>query len=300
MPAGDWYYWKTTFRLDSASVETLRNASLYIRLFDVDVDESGKMPVPKGFLQWQSPVPDGAVIPVVFLTNRVFQTVTDTADLTQLAVKIHRQMEKMMRESRTTAAAVPVWREVQFDCDWTPGTRTAYFHFLQQMHLLFPGHRLSCTVRLHQYRERIRNGVPPVNRGVLMCYNTGDARQRQTTNAVLDLALLKGYLKAPSYPLPLDVALPRFSWGAWFRGDVFQGLLQGWSENRLRDDRLFHPVGDNRYRLRTDTVVDNRYFRRGDEIRLDAVSVSALHNAVALTASVRRADGHLIYFALNE
>lgn len=93
---------------------------------------------------------------------------------------------------------------LQIDCDWTPRTRSAYFRLLSTNKRERPELDLSVIVRLHQYRDREANGIPPADRGLLMCYNMPPVQQRQTRDAIYDEAILKGYLKAPAYPIPLD------------------------------------------------------------------------------------------------
>ena len=78
----------------------------------------------------------------------------------------------------------------------------------------------------HQYRDRKTMGIPPVERVMLMCYNTGDPKKLAESNAILDAQVVKYYLKGKKYPREMDVALPQFNWGAWYRAGAFQGLLR--------------------------------------------------------------------------
>jgi hypothetical protein len=62
-----------------------------------------------------------------------------------------------------------------------------------------------------KYRER--TGVPPVDRGMLMFYNMGRFSADPEARAIFDLESARRYLaRISSYPLPLDLALPMWSW----------------------------------------------------------------------------------------
>ena len=66
---------------------------------------------------------------------------------------------------------------------------------------------LSATIRLHQLKFIGESGIPPVDKGLLMCYNMGDLHRLRISNSILETAELKKYIKQLSvYPLKLDVA----------------------------------------------------------------------------------------------
>lgn len=152
-------------------------------------------------------------------------------------------------------------------------------------------------MRLHQFRDRKDNGIPPVQRGTLMCYNMSSPRDTATQNAIFDLSLLQGYLKdQPEYPLPLDVALPVFSWGAWFRSGEFRGLLSEWDAGILSDTAEFHALGNNLYRVRSDSAWGNNYLREGDLIRLDAPDEATVIASVPLIKPLMSPGSRLLFF----
>jgi hypothetical protein len=69
-------------------------------------------------------------------------------------------------------------------------------------------------------------GVPPVDKGMLMCYNVGDVTRVESGNSIFDKAEVLKYLKGKNtYPLPLDYAFPIFEWGAIYRNDELIRLL---------------------------------------------------------------------------
>ncbi|MBQ5861981.1 MAG: hypothetical protein IIW65_07575, partial [Alistipes sp.] len=105
--------------------------------------------------------------------------------------------------------------EMQFDCDWTTSTQQSYFRLCEASRDLLKADSiaLSSTIRLHQ----ISQNAPPVDRGVLMLYNTGNLKSIETRNSILDIKDVEPYLKKKiEYPIPLDYVYPTFGWGVKF------------------------------------------------------------------------------------
>lgn len=328
-PVVSFYYWKTSIESSVLSGKSLKRfsppeAPVFLRFFDVDYSVGYGGPVPLGELDLERVLVDRSLVPVVFITNRVF-TQSRPEQLDSLAARVARKIQLRLNElgrvvwwkaleAADSLARIPLesrsdsfaqdWRdhfvpEIQIDCDWTPATRAAYFRFLEafkKQDIVQP-RALSCTVRLHQFRERKENGIPPVQRSTLMCYNMASPRDTAVQNAIFDLALLKGYLEGqPEYPLPLDVALPVFSWGAWFRSGEFRGLLSGWDAERLGDTAHFHSLGNNLYQIRRDTVWAGDYLREGDLVRLDAPADEDILASKPLLQPLFGPDSRLLFF----
>lgn len=82
--------------------------------------------------------------------------------------------------------------------------------------------KLSATIRLHQ----LSMTPPPVDRGILMMYNTGDVKQLSCQKPILDMKDVVPYIQhLDSYPLPLSAAYPLFSWRILFREGKFVGIM---------------------------------------------------------------------------
>ncbi len=281
-PETDFYYWKTTFDFkpqDRTLCQQLGTQRLYVRFFDVNWSNSFGMGVPVGVLQIKKTldglaVDDLLIIPTVFIVNRVFEQTPDD----QLAVLAKKTAAKIRSiAQRTDAKAFRNFSEIQIDCDWTATTKDRYFKFLRYLQQQEPQLLLTCTLRLHQYRDRQLMGIPPVSSAVLMCYNTGNVRTRTETNSILNLEDVNAYLKGKTYPLPLDVALPMFQWGAWYRGIKFQGLLNALSlESAKKMSFLKLVTPPNRFQVTTDTVFQGSYLRLGDAIRIDGPTHQSL------------------------
>lgn len=294
------YYWKTALKFDSTDMvlaEQLHNQHFYLRYFDVDWSAGYASAVPTGVLEINSAVgwDKKQVTPTVYITNRTFTQIKNE-DIPLLASKVSRKIvqinqdlissvfdysfydrfpEKMEWEERHDLidSLKREWSkkitEIQIDCDWTLSTKDKYFQFLKELQEKTPDFLLSCTLRLHQYRDRKTMGIPPVKKVMLMCYNTGDPKKMDESNAILDANVVKQYLKGKKYPLEMDLALPQFNWGAWYRGGVFQGLLRDLSPSTPGMESYLQKEQDNQYRVTQDTVIRQDYLREGDLIRMD-------------------------------
>ncbi|MDR0232507.1 MAG: hypothetical protein LBI82_10365 [Dysgonamonadaceae bacterium] len=285
------YYWKTTFKLSDEERDFLSEHQikrLYLRYFDVSRDNDfwRAVPVPEATLIFLDSIPQNLeVVPTVFIDNNLFKD----ADMSGCA-------ELLVNRIRTMTATndVPNVREVQLDCDWTETTETAYFDFLKQVRELLEKDsiNLSTTIRLHQLRTK----APPVESGVLMCYNTGGVRNPKTNNSILsadDVALYAESLK--KYPLSLDIAYPTFSWTVWFSGNPecnqFQALLRKVNpenENLLKTDK-------NRYKVISNFYQEGKYLYQGDEIRIETSDFDEIMAAKKLLESQIKNHSVILY-----
>lgn len=224
------YYWSTVLDIDStkqAFIDRHGVNRMYIRYFDVVAGEDGS-PVPNATLRFRTGVPQGVeVVPAVYIVNECM--VADTAGLAGLILKRILQMN-----ATNDIGGV---KEIQIDCDWTRRTRQRYFGFLRTLRAMAAerGVKVSATIRLHQLSE----GAPPVDRGVLMMYNTGDFTDISCQKPILDTRDAAPYLRhLAGYGLKLAAAYPIYSWRILFRGGRYVGIMH-------RDDDLPVLPGDS-------------------------------------------------------
>ncbi len=220
------YHWRTTFAPDSverAFVQRHKVERIYLRMFDV-VTEFDRLHdktnvVPAATTRFGGNVPEGVeIVPTAYITVEAMRKIGK-----EHAKEYAELIVERMRAMANYNDCGPI-REMQFDCDWTASTRKAFFCLCHEACALL--HRdsiaLSATIRLHQLRE----AVPPVDRGVLMLYNTGALKNPSTRNSILDIRDVRTYLrKAIRYKLPLAYAYPAFGWGVKFRGDKFDAIV---------------------------------------------------------------------------
>ena len=272
------YHWQTQVALSDTErglLDSLAVDRLYLKFFDLDWSEQYQSAVPLANVRaGAAPLPVAEIVPCVFITNRTFlQSVPDA--LPGLAERVVSKLHALA--ARFPGARVVEW---QFDCDWTPTTRDRYFRFLQ---LVAAQSRvpLSATIRLHQIAYPERTGVPPVDRGMLMYYNTGELRDWETENSILKDRTAAAYLpRLEDYPLPLDVALPVFRWGVVFHPTGAVQLLNNLTTADIEaDTNIVWTAAPVRAEVRAGTYLRGSYVSAGDRIRLESVAPVALKRA---------------------
>src|SRR5688572_2202261 len=84
------YYWKTSFQLNSYEKETLGNndvKTLYVRYFDVDFTPGSFEPEPVSPVSMDISTKPYRIVPVIFIKNRVFERV-DSAGIHDMVENI--------------------------------------------------------------------------------------------------------------------------------------------------------------------------------------------------------------------
>lgn len=276
------YYWRTSFGLDDAERQFLRDnkvGKIYMRYFDVVVDGKSQQLRPNATITFNDSVPAGIeVIPTIFIVNECVNLNIDT--IAQLLV------DRVLQMNETHD--IKGVKEIQIDCDWTVKTQDAYFAFLEHVRQLLAdkGMKLSATIRLHQLSMK----APPVDYGVLMMYNTGDLKNSKQRNPILDKRDVEPYLKyLAGYSLPICAAYPNFGWQLLFTGNKFRDIL--YSED-LNDTTLYQPVGNGKYVVISSIDLPNylssnstyTYLNAGDTVMVvkpDAETIVQVHDALS-------------------
>lgn len=323
-PDHSFYYWKTSYTVGSSDINEINKLGVnhfYIHYFDVDWSEDLSMPVPKAEFRSTGDMPfiNRQYTPVVFITNRTFERISDM-QCDELAEKVWKKVNaittnlenkylqdcieiqhdaQLNRDSISIAiekTRVAYRGEIQIDCDWTSGTRDKYFHFLRSLKNHYPDKKLSVTIRLYPYKYYSKMGVPPVDKGMLMCYNLGSINMLRTNNSIFDLRQLKKYLSDTRYPIPLDIALPVFGWYVWFRNGQYMGIIHA-TPDFINDTATFKKQGNNLYRLANDTVIEDKYYREGDMLRMEFPDEKELTEAANIvTKEIPNYGGIAFYY----
>ncbi len=258
------YYWKTVFRLNGAERKFLTDHNIgrmYIRFFDVAMDDPNQYwtkvnPIATIIFK-ETPPEDIEIVPTVFITNEGLKS--EYFD--------NSYPSKILKRILTMAETNNIQniREIQIDCDWTQTTQEKYFNFLRILKdsLAPKGILLSTTIRLHQFSLP----APPVDRGVLMCYNTGNLKDNQSINSILNVSDVQPYVKnIDNYSLPIDVAYPTFSWAVWFHDKRFKAILRSADK---ADTETYKYQTNNIYTTIQGHYVDGYYVAPGDDIRFE-------------------------------
>lgn len=247
------YYWRTTMGWESDDArwaDSIGVETLYLRLFDVVRDGAD----PRLGMRPEATLRFGdvdrskvffasfrRVVPVVFIAPDVI-TRDNAGKMPQLAAMLLGRIDQMCELNGLGRLS-----EVQIDFDWTKSNGAAYFSLLQALAdaLHREGRTLSTTIRLHQLALQ----VPPVDRGVLMCYNTGKIKDPDEVNSILTKESVTPYLPhLKDYALPLSLALPQFGWNVVFHQRQFSFIAPGLE---LSDTTQFAAIDATHYRART-------------------------------------------------
>lgn len=294
----DFYYWKSKCAIgetERSYFGQLESKRLFIRLFDVDMQDGVAMPVGQiqGFGKDQLPNDSVKVIPVVFITNPTFLSTVADEDIERLANNVSQAIAHVMERAGVT------YDEIQIDCDWTSRTRSAYFRFLETLAATSQCN-ISCTLRLHQIRDREKTGVPPVARGSLMCYATSSPMENDTRNSILDMELLKAYTNnINDYPLDFDVILPIYSWGIVTNHLGQVKLVNGLTEADLQTP-MFEKQDNNLYLVKEDGFLQSLYVNAGFTVKIETITPELLAEAKRYLDRQIDRDFPWVYFHLSQ
>lgn len=223
------FRWRNAYWLEGnegQAIQFNRIQRVYLKLLDIDWNSAhGAHPVSSVHMPYQWKDYGGnagmwthqvELVPCIYITNNTFLQIGDK-EVDQLATNL---LRKLRQESPATIHGV------MLDCDWSAKTKAKFFRLTRIMNdsLNVP---LSTTIRLHQYAQPKKTGVPPADRGMLMPYNVGNITAPGKVNSIFDRATAEPYFaNTKPYPLPLDIGLPAFSWGVQFRKGAFVGILK--------------------------------------------------------------------------
>ncbi|MEO6729640.1 MAG: hypothetical protein ABIN01_00355 [Ferruginibacter sp.] len=232
-----------------------------MKFFDVDWDAaSGRaVPVAKLLVQDKVILEKYHIVPAVFIVNDCILKI-DSLQAISLAGKIYTLINDIAKSNGISRVD-----EIQIDCDWTQSTGKKYFSLLQTIRQLSKCN-ISATIRLHQVKYLSKSGVPPVDRGLLMCYNMGNLKNPDTKNSIIESSeLMKYTANLSTYPLPLDVALPLFEWKVLFRNNIYKGLIEDLPDNAFTN--AFAVKNGWRIEILKDTLLAGYHFEKGDMLR---------------------------------
>jgi hypothetical protein len=280
------YYWKTQFSLGTVEKKVLQDHTvqqLYVRYFDIDFAPEAMRPEPVSPIQLNNDIKPYTIVPVIYIKNRTFEKL-DTAGVRQLAQHVLHLVSQINTSHQLQT------REIQFDCDWTDGTKDKYFLFIQQYRALSKL-IITATIRLHQVKYKEKTGIPPVDRGVLMYYNMGTINTGDQ-NSIYDKNTASRYnAYLATYPLQLDIALPIFSWGYTIREGKVVQLLNKINVGHFKNDSNFIPAGPGRFLAKQACFKAGYYFKQEDMVKLEFVPEQDLRD---ITSAINRYAGHRV------
>ncbi|MFH6996815.1 hypothetical protein ACHRVZ_02720 [Flavobacterium sp. FlaQc-57] len=319
-------YWKTDLNFEKEDDSLIRNLNvqhMYVRFFDVDWNPYAKEPLPVATIRdIRLNESNPEITPSIFITNEVVLQ-ANKKQLDSLAVRIAKRVQQIgvnINETKADKIANAIvypkdyykqenykrinydsvkaielaklkvdFKEILIDCDWTEKSKNSYFYLLQQIKKGFSTAQVSATIRLWQYKYASKAGIPPVDKGLLMCYNLTKPEDFSTKNSIGTSEELAQYITHDQYKLKLDIALPLYSWAVVFRGNKFKGILSDYDQ--LRNDTIkLKKSSDSKYVLQDDILVGQTYLRNGDEIRIEKISEDELEKMISIIKSKIKID----------
>ncbi|MGV3638589.1 MAG: hypothetical protein ACO1NQ_13195 [Flavobacteriales bacterium] len=295
------FRWRNSAWLEGAEEEVIHQTGVqrvYLKLLDIDWNMAhGAHPIAVLHVpyQWRSPyyglygslTDKVELVPCIYITNNTFQKITDS-EVDELA-------RNLLRKLRLECP--PVIHGVMLDCDWSPKTKAKFFRLARIMNdsLEVP---VTATIRLHQYAQPSRTGVPPVDRGMLMPYNVGRIMEPGSVNSIFDRATAEPYFKTRQpYPLPLDIGLPAFSWGVQFRKGAFVGILREEQVNDALNAGLLSGEPPGMLHVVTENNDAMPELHLGDRIRVERITPATLAQVVDLARTAVNSDTlAVVYF----
>ncbi|MGV3696884.1 hypothetical protein [Flavobacterium sp.] len=295
------YYWKSDYlgSGEQTNLKFYKAKKLYVKYFEIDYSEAmGNYPFDKTRASGLNgrDFDSLSVVPTIFIKNEIFQY-NKESDLEKLADNIVFLIDKYSEEH---FGNMTVAKEIQIDCDWTKATKEKYFLLLKNIKDISK-RDISCTLRLYPYKYPEIMGTPPVDRVTLMCYNLIKPLSDDNKNSILDLKELDSYLNLKKeYPVPLDVALPIYSWTHWYQNNRFAGLLTLGSKEI---EKFATPIKPMWYEVTKDTTMNwDTYFRKGDQLKCEEINAKIINEAISIIKkNVALKDGCTItLFHLDE
>ena len=322
-------YWKTNLSLDEKSDSLAKNIQLkhfYVRYFDVDYNPYRKLPLPLSSINYINfGQTNEKFTPSVFITNdvvlkcskvqldtlanQIFNRVSRISEnyFTQSATRYadyiaSKDYENQKGETKIRINTEPIIAakklelqnnisDVLIDCDWSEKSKDNYFYLLKQIKSKFPTYKIEATIRLWQYKYFEKSGIPPVDSGLLMCYNMTDPESRTTENSIGTNEDLEKYIVHDNYKLKLNIALPLYSWSLLFRGEKFIGILSN-EINFSKNTEVFKKSGENTFLVQDDIRLGSVYVRNGDEIRIEKISDSEIKKMIATLTDKIKIDNN--------
>ncbi len=283
------YAWQSHYDVDDVKNQKLFQAfageRLYLKMFEVTYDaKAGPIPISKTNVKLHDEFMSTAeLVPCVFIENDVLSKI-NPLQLKELADNIIFLVDKYINEELfESTASNKNYNEIQLDCDWSKGNQEIYFDLIKLIKEKSQK-PVSCTMRLYPYKYRDQMGTPPVDRIMLLCYNLLNPTKNTDKNSILEIEELKKYIDFDTpYPVPVDVGLPAYSSGYRFDQQRFSGIFhevpKGFEDIALATKDKLHFI------VKKDTTINNKFFQKGERIKIERVSESDLLEAAQLVSN---------------
>ncbi|PJJ10455.1 hypothetical protein CLU83_3877 [Flavobacterium sp. 1] len=294
-PVISFYYWKTIFRLSPKEKTTLTENEvkrLYIRYFDIDLSPQTEKPYPRTPIRFEDTASNFEIVPVIYIKNKVM--LDKKLDVMDLAEKANSFIQQI--NSKNNIAV----HEIQIDCDWTLESKGNYLRFIEVFRKV-SNKKLSATIRLHQVKYFKKTKIPNVDRGVLMYYNMGKIAP-DSLNSIYDRNIANRYLSSlQNYPLPINIALPLYSWGIHIRDGKIIGLRNKIDINNLKNNNSFVPTKKNWFTVKNSNFTAGVFYKQNDQLKIETISRNdLLEMADDIEENTTQNPKEIIFYDLDE
>lgn len=294
-PTISFYYWKTIFRLSPKEKNTLSTNQvkrLYIRYFDIDLSPETQKAYPKSPIRFEETTSNFEIIPVIYIKNKVM--LNPKLNVLDLSKKINNFIQQINVKNNINV------QEIQIDCDWTLTSKDNYLRFIEVFKKV-SNKKLSATIRLHQIKYFEKTKIPNVDRGVLMYYNMGKIAP-DSLNSIYDRNIANRYLSSlKNYPLPINIALPIYSWGIHIRDGKIIGLRNKIDINNLKNNSSFVLTKDDWFTIVHSNFRDGTYYKENDLLKIETITSSnLLEMATDLEENTVQNPKEIIFYDLDE
>lgn len=290
------YYWRSKLNLTKNEQQLLNNSrasNLYTRFFDVVKQDNQFLEVGVISIDQNFSI-NKKIVPVVFITNETWFNIKSN-EIEFLANQINDHINRIKSNHK-----LDLENEIQIDSDWTISTKDDYFKFLQTLKKVSKKN-VTCTLRLHQVKDKLQTGIPPVEKMYLMCYATSSPLENQQQNSILDVTTLKSYLKhIDDYPVKLDVALPIYSWGIVTNHVGNKKLINALTAEELMQNKNFRKINEHHFEVLKDDFYFGIYLNKGFKIKVEEIPEKDILESINFINEKLKYKPLLIYYHLDE
>jgi hypothetical protein len=294
-PIISFYYWKTIFRLSPKEKNTLSEnevQKIYIRYFDIDLNSQTQEPFPRGSIRFEDKTNGYEIVPVIYIKNSVM--LKKNLDIPDLARKTNRFIQQINAKNCISI------QEIQIDCDWSLNSKDNYLNFINEFKKI-SNKKLTATIRLHQIKYFKKTKIPNVDHGVLMYYNMGKIAP-DSLNSIYDRTIAARYLSSlKDYPLPINVALPIYSWFIHIREGKVIGLINKMDIATLKKSNNFIRIKNNWFRVTNSNYKNGIYYKTNDLLKPETITDDdVLEMANDLEKNTNQNPKEIIFYDLDE
>ncbi len=266
------YYWDKEFHLsdeDRTLLEGLNNERIYLRCFTLEWDKPTKkirnIDEVRLLGSWPAAL---EFVPVIHVKQDFFHFIKPE-QIPFIANAMLNKVDSLAKKANFS------FSELQIDFKWSEQSRELYFALLGSLKAALDPveQKLSCSIRLQQLQFPDVTGVPPVDRGMLLFYNTGKLNEPGTRNSIYDPDVAARYVSyVKSYQLPLDIALPVFTWGVHQRNGEVLSVIQNITLSDVRKSGLFIEKAKGLFSPLMACDFKGSWFKEGDRLRVEEIS----------------------------